>query len=63
MTGLCDLALKRVSIGGHANLIIAVVLNHEFGGNRMADVSRNGALRDLRSEPARFLALNTRIGE
>jgi hypothetical protein len=37
--------LKRVYLGGEADLLLDVALIHEFGGNHMADVSRNGELR------------------
>ena len=40
-----DLVLKRVYLGGEADLLLDVALIHEFGGNHMADVSRNGELR------------------
>jgi hypothetical protein len=41
--GQGDLVLKCVYLGGEADLII-VALIHEFGGNHIADVSRNGEL-------------------
>ena len=52
-TGQGDLVIKRANIGGDANLIIDVALIHEFGGNHMADVSLNGALRH--AQPDKFL--------
>jgi hypothetical protein len=36
-----------------ANLIIDAAFIHEFGGNHMADVSRNGELRN--ADPAKLL--------
>ena len=36
------MVLKRIYIGGRADLIIDVTLIHEFGGNLMANVSRGG---------------------
>jgi hypothetical protein len=50
--------LKNVNLGGHRHLIIDVALNHEFGGNHMAGVSRNGALRA--ADPARLLEATAR---
>ena len=54
--------LKNVNLGGHRHLIIDVALNHEFGGNHMADVTRNGALRA--ADPAKLLeaTARTKIG-
>ena len=45
-TGQGDLVIKRAFSGGDTNLIIDVALIHEFGGNHLADVSLNGALRN-----------------
>ena len=45
--------LKNVNLGGHRHLVLDVAVNHEFGGDNLADVSRNGALRD--AQPARIL--------
>jgi len=61
--GRGDLVLKNVNLGGHRHLIIEVALNHEFGGNHKADVSRNGALRA--ADPAKLLeaTARTKIGE
>ena len=60
--GRGDLVLKNVNLGGHRHLIIDVALNHEFGGNHMADVTRNGALRA--ADPAKLLEATdrTKIG-
>jgi len=60
--GRGDLVLKNVNLGGHRHLIIDVALNHEFGGNHMADVTRNGALRA--ADPAKLLeaTARTKIG-
>jgi len=57
--GRGDLVLKNVNLGGHRHLIMDVALNHEFGGNHMADVARNGALRA--ADPAKFLEATARI--
>ena len=51
--GRGDLVLKNVNLGGHRHLVLDVAVNHEFGGDNLADVSRNGALRD--AQPARIL--------
>ena len=56
--GRGDLVLLNVNIGGHRHLIIDVALNHEFGGNHMADVTRNGAMRA--ADPARLLEATAR---
>ena len=45
--GRGDLVLKNVGLGNHRHLVCDVNLNHDFGGNHMADVSRNGELLDL----------------
>jgi hypothetical protein len=60
--GRGDLALKNVNLGGHRHLFIDVALNHEFGGNHMAVVTRNGALRA--ADPAKLLeaTARTKIG-
>ena len=60
--GRGDLVLMNVNIGGHRHLIIDVALNHEFGNNHMADVTRNGALRA--ADPAKLLeaTARTKIG-
>jgi len=39
-------------------LVIDVAVNHEFGGDHLADVCRNGALRD--AQPGRILESTTR---
>ena len=57
-TGQGDLVIKRANIGGDANLIIDVALIHEFGGNHMADVSLNGALRH--AQPDKLLESTAR---
>jgi hypothetical protein len=49
-----ELVLKR----GHRHLVIDVAINHEFGGDHLADVSRNGALRDV--QPGRILESTAR---
>jgi len=56
--GRGDLVLMNVYIGGHRHLIIDVALNHEFGGNHMADVTCNGALRA--ADPAKLLEATAR---
>jgi len=56
--GRGDLVLKHVNLGGHRHLIIDVAINHEFGGDHLADVSRNGALRD--AQLGRILESTTR---
>ena len=38
--------VKNAHLGGHQDLIIDVSVVHEFGGDHMVDVSRNGLLRD-----------------
>ena len=58
MTGQGDLVIKRANIGGDANLIIDVALIHELGGNHMADVSLNGALRH--AQPDKLLESTAR---
>ena len=47
------MVLKNVNLGGHRHLVLDVAVNHEFGGDNLADVSRNGALRD--AQPDRIL--------
>ena len=56
--GRGDLVLKNVHLGGRRHLIIDVAVNHEFGGDHLADVSRNGALRD--AQPSRLLERTAR---
>ena len=56
--GRGDLVLKNVHLGGRRHLIIDVAVNHEFGGDHLADVSRNGALRD--AQPSRILERTAR---
>jgi len=60
--GRGDLVLKNVNLGGHRHLVLDVTVNHEFGGNNLADVSRNGALRD--AQPDRLLenTARTKVG-
>ena len=50
--------IKHVNLGGHRHLILDVAVNHEFGGDHLADVSRNGALRD--AQPSRILESTAR---
>ena len=57
-TGRGDLVLKNVDLGGHRHLIIDVAVHHSFGGNHMADVSRNGELRD--ADPDQLLEASAR---
>jgi len=54
--------VKNINLGGHRHLSIDVALNHEFGGNHMANVTRNGALRA--ADPAKLLeaTARTKIG-
>jgi len=56
--GRGDLVLKNVNLGGHRHLVIDVAVNHDFGGDHLADVSRNGALRD--AQPGRILESTAR---
>ena len=56
--GRGDLVIKHVNLGGHRHLILDVAVNHEFGGDHLADVSRNGALRD--AQPSRILESTAR---
>jgi hypothetical protein len=56
--GQGDLVLKRVGLGGQPDLILDVALNHEFGGNHMADVGRNGELHN--ADPSKILKATTR---
>jgi hypothetical protein len=56
--GRGDLVLKHVNLGGHRHLVLDVAVNHEFGGDHLADVSRNGALRD--AQPSRILESTAR---
>jgi hypothetical protein len=56
-----DLVLKDVNLGGHRHLVLDVAVNHEFGGDHLADVSRNGALRD--AQPDRILESTARTKE
>jgi hypothetical protein len=56
--GRGDPLLMNVNLGGHRHLIIDVALNHEFGGNHMADVTRNEALRA--ADPAKLLEATAR---
>ena len=48
-----DIWVKNAHLGGHQDLIIDVSVVHEFGGDNMVDVSRNGQLRDI--DPYRTL--------
>jgi hypothetical protein len=41
---------ENVKFGGYANIVMDVALNHEFGGNHVADMIGNGALFD--ADPA-----------
>jgi len=45
-TGRGDLLIKDANIGGDQHLIIDVTCTHEFCGNHLRDVGRNGQLRD-----------------
>ena len=56
--GRGDLVMKHVNHGGTRHLILDVTVNHEFGGDHLADVSRNGALRD--AQPTRILERTAR---
>ena len=59
-TGQGDLVIKRANIGRDANLIIDVTLIHEFGGNRMADFSLNGELRNAQPDKLLEAAARTK---
>ena len=52
------MASSSLHLGGRRHLIIDVAVNHEFGGDHLADVSRNGALRD--AQPSRILERTAR---
>ena len=41
-----DLVIKDANLGGHRYLVVDTIITHEYGGNNLADVSRNGQLRD-----------------
>jgi len=56
--GRGDLVLKHVNLGGHRHLVLDVAVNHEIGGDHLADVSQNGALRD--SQQSRILESTAR---
>jgi hypothetical protein len=59
--GQGDLVLKRVYLAGEADLILDVALNHEFGGNHMADIDRNGELCSAgRVDPVKILEAKAR---
>ena len=60
-TGQGDLLIKGANIGGDTNLIIDVALIHEFGGNHMADVSLNGALRHAQPDKLLEAAARTKM--
>ena len=60
-TGQGDLVIKRANIGGDTNLIIDVALIHEFGGNHMVDVSRNGKLRHAQPDKLLEAAARTKV--
>ena len=60
-TGQGDLVIKGANIGGDTNLIIDVSLIHEFGGNHMADVSLNGALRHAQPDKLLDAAARTKV--
>ena len=60
-TGQGDLLIKGADIGGDTNLIIDVALIHEFGGNHMADVSLNGALRHAQPDKLLEAAARTKV--
>ena len=60
-TGQGDLLIKGANIGGDTNLIIDVALIHEFGGNHMADVSLNGALRNAQPDKLLEAAARTKV--
>jgi len=51
--------LEHVNLGGRRHLVLDVAVNHEFGGDHLADVSRNGALRD--AQPDRILEGTARV--
>ena len=49
--GRGDLVLKHVNLGGHRHLVLDVAVNHEFGGDHLAEVSRNASRRAAKQDP------------
>ena len=56
--GRGDLVLKHVNLNGHRHLVLDCAVNHEFGGDHLADVNRNGELRD--AQPGQILESTVR---
>ena len=56
------LVLKHDNLGGHRPLVLDVSINREFGGDHLANVSRNGAPKD--AQPDRILesTARTKVG-
>jgi hypothetical protein len=51
--GRGELVLKHVNLDGHRHLVLDVAVNHELGGDHLAEVSLKRALRD--AQPSRIL--------
>ena len=45
-TGRGDLLIKDANVGGDRHLVMEIACTHDFCGNHLTDVGRNGQLRD-----------------